>query len=192
MAKQTFLTTTQNAAWTTLVTGECTVAAIVANAASATTLVALRLTLNAGTSSYILPLNTLTLNTPARLAVGGIALKTGDKIEALSVSPVEWLTTTVTGVAYRSAVVTSPDTNVWTDLIVGPVTVRGLFLSSPGGGEFGAKVRKSASVESNLVLGEVLSNGESKRLMVPIVLASGESIQVKGTSTAYWIATGVQ
>lgn len=192
MAKQTFVATTTGGAWTTLVSGECTVAALVANATLATTLVALRVTLSGGTSSYILPLNTLPFNTPARLAVGGISLKAGDKLEAMSSTAVDWMTTAIVGTAYRTAIVSSPATSAWTTLITGPATVRALFLSAPSGGTFGVKLLKSVSSEVSLVLSEELLTGESKRLMVPIVLAATESIQVKGTSTAYWIATGVE
>lgn len=191
MAKQTFVATTTGGAWTTLVTGECTVATLVANATLATTLVALRITLNGGTFSYILPMNTLPFNTPARLAVGGISLKTGDKLEAMSSTAVDWMATTITGVAYSSSIVTSPATEAWTTLVTGPATVRAVFLAAPSGGTFGVKYKKVSS-EAILVLSEELDSGESKRLMVPVVLAASESIQVKGTSTAYWIATGVE
>ena len=191
MAKQTYTTNTTGGAWTTLVSGECTVAAIAANSTVAATLVSLRITLNGGTFSYILPLNTLPLNSPARLAVGGISLKTGDKIEAMSSTAVDWVTTVVTGAAYRSVIVTAPSTDTWTTLIAGPATVRAMFVSSNSGGNVGIRLHK-ASTDFSIVLSEALDVGTSKRLMSPVVLATGESLQVKGTETAYWIATGVE
>jgi hypothetical protein len=191
MAKQTTVATTTGGVWTTLVSGECTVAALVANATVDSTLVSLRVTLTGGTFSYILPLNTLPLNTPARLAVGGISLKTGDKLEAMSSTSVQWMTTTITGAAYSSAIVTSPSNEAWTTLKTGPATVRALFLSAPSGGSFGVRLHKTTS-DTSIVLSEELTAGGSKRLMVPVVLAATESIQVKGTATAYWIATGVE
>lgn len=70
MAKATSTVTTKDGAWTTLATGECTVASLIANATVSTTLVSLRVTLSGGTNSYILPLNTLQSNTPNRMATG--------------------------------------------------------------------------------------------------------------------------
>lgn len=191
MAKATSTVTTVNGAWTTLTTGECTVASLVANATISTTLVSLRVTLSGGTSSYILPLNTLQFNSPNRMAIGGISLKPGDKLEALSNDPVDWVTTTVTGIAYKSNVVTSPATGAWTNLVTGPCTVRGLFVSTPTAGTAGIRIKKAAT-EASIVLSEELKAGGSKRLMIPIVLLANESIQVQGSGSAYWIATGVQ
>lgn len=191
MAKATTTTTTKDGAWATLATGECTVASLVANATIATTLVSLRVTLSGGTSSYILPMNTLQFNSPNRMAIGGISLKPGDKLEALSNSNVDWVTTTVTGIAYKSNVVTSPATGAWTNLVTGPCTVRGLFVSTPTAGTAGIRIKKAAT-EASIVLSEELKAGGSKRLMIPIVLLANESIQVQGSGSAYWIATGVQ
>lgn len=191
MAKQTYTTNTTNGAWTTLATGECTIAALVANATTETTLISLRVTLSGGTFSYILPINSLPVNSPNRMAVGGISLKAGDKLEALSVSSVDWVTTVVTGVAYTSGVVTSPLGDVWTTLVTGPKTVRGLFVSTPAAGTVGVKIKK-ATTEASIVLSESLKSGGSKRLMIPLVLATGETLQVRGSGLAYWIATGVE
>lgn len=191
MAKQTYTATTKDGAWTTLVTGEATVASLIINATVETTLVSLRVTLAGGTSSYILPLNTLPFNSPNRLALGGISLKAGDKLEALSNSPVDWVTTTITGIAYISRVASSAETNNWVTLTTGPCTVRGVFVSCPSGGAVGIKLKK-ASTEASIVLSEELKAGGSKRLMIPIVLAAGDNLQVQGSGTAYWIATGVE
>lgn len=191
MAKQTYTATTTGAVWTTLVTGECTIASLVANATLATTLVSLRVTLAGGTSSYILPINTLQFNSPNRLAVGGISLKAGDKLEALSNYNVDWLTTVITGISYTSRIVTSTVAGAWTTIVSGPCTVRGLFVSMPSAGTVGVKLKK-AKTEASIVLSEDLKAGGSKRLMLPIVLATGESLQVQGSKQAYWIATGVQ
>lgn len=191
MAKATNTVTTKDGAWTTLVTGECTVASLIANATASTTLVSLRVTLAGGTSSYILPLNTLQFNTPNRMAIGGISLKAGDKLEAMSNSNVDWVTTTVTGIAYRSNIVTSPSTSAWTNLVTGPCLVRGLFVSTPSAGTVGIRLKK-ATTEASIVLSEELKAGGSKRLMIPINLLANESIQVQGSGSAYWIATGVE
>ena len=191
MAKQTYTATTKDGAWTTLVTGEATVASLIINATVETTLVSLRLTLANGTSSYILPLNTLPFNSPNRLAIGGISLKVGDKLEALSNAAVDWVTTTITGIAYKSNITTSPGTGAWTNLVSGPCTVRGLFVSTPSAGTAGIRLKKAAS-EASIVLSEELKVGGSKRLMIPIVLAAGDSLQVQGSGQAYWIATGVE
>ncbi|MNC11026.1 hypothetical protein D3C75_587090 [compost metagenome] len=191
MAKQTTTINTAGGAWTQLVAGECTVAALVANATVSTALISLRVTLSGGTSSYILPMNSLPFNTPNRIAVGGISLKAGDKLEALSSANVNWMVTVVTGAAYKSNIVTAPATDTWTTLVSGPATVRALFTSSPGVGTVSARLNKPSG-ETIIVLGEEMATGGSKRLMVPIVVATGETIQVKGTSTAYWIATGVE
>lgn len=191
MAKQTYIATTKDGVWATLVTGECTVASLVINATMETTLVSLRVTLAGGTSSYILPMNTLKFNSPNRLAVGGISLKVGDKLEALSTSPVDWVTTTITGISYRSSVGTSLATGAWTNLVSGPCTVRGVFVSTPAAGTVGIKLKKPVT-EASIVLSEELKVGGSKRLMLPIVLATGESLQVQSSIRAYWIATGVE
>jgi len=191
MAKATSTTTTINGVWTTLVTGECTVASLIANATVSTTLVSLRVTLAGGTSSYILPLNTLQFNSPNRMAIGGISLKVGDKLEALSNDRVDWVTTTVTGIAYKSNIVTSPATNAWTTLVTGPALVRGLFVSTPSDGTVGIRLHKSTT-DASIVLSEELKAGGSKRLMIPINLLANESIQVQGSGSAYWIATGVE
>lgn len=191
MAKATSTTTTINGVWTALVTGECTVASLIANATVSTTLVSLRVTLAGGTSSYILPLNTLQFNSPNRMAIGGISLKAGDKLEAMSSSSVDWVTTTVTGIAYKSNVVTSPATNAWTTLVTGPALVRGLFVSTPSDGTVGIRLHKSTT-DASIVLSEELKAGGSKRLMLPINLLANESIQVQGSVSAYWIATGVE
>lgn len=191
MAKQTYTATTKDGAWTTLITGEATVASLVCNATTATTLVSLRVTLANGKSSYILPLNTLQFNSPNRLAIGGVSLKPGDKLEALSNSPVDWVTTAITGIAYKSDVVSSPAAQAWTTLVTGPCTVRGIFVSTPSAGTVGIKLKK-ATTEASIVLSEELKTGGSKRLMIPVVLAANESIQVQGSGQAYWIATGVQ
>lgn len=191
MAKQTYTATTKDGAWTTLITGEATVASLVCNATTATTLVSLRVTLANGKSSYILPMNTLPYNSPNRLAIGGVSLKPGDKLEALSNAPVDWMTTAITGIAYKSDIVTSPAQAAWTTLVSGPCTVRGMFVSAPSAGQVGIKLKKSAS-EAVIVLSEELKAGGSKRLMIPIVLATGDSLQVQGSGSAYWIATGVE
>jgi hypothetical protein len=109
----------------------------------------------------------------------------------MSSTAVDWETTVVIGVAYRSVIVTSPSTEAWTTLIAGPATVRAMFVSSNSGGNVGIRLHK-ASTDFSIVLSEALDVGSSKRLMSPVVLASGESLQVKGTETAYWIATGVE
>lgn len=191
MAKATNTVTTANGAWTTLATGEATVASLIANATVSTTLISLRVTLAGGTSSYILPLNTLQFNTPNRMAIGGISLKAGDKLEALSNSSVDWVTTTITGIAYKSNIATSPATGAWTNLITGPALVRGLFVSTPSAGNVGIRLKK-ATTEASIVLSEELKAGGSKRLMLPINLLANESIQVQGSGQAYWIATGVE
>lgn len=191
MAKQTYVASTTGGAWTTLITGEATVASLVCNATVATTLVSLRITLANGTSSYILPLNTLQFNSPNRLAIGGVSLKAGDKLEALSNSNVDWVATAITGVAYKSNIVTSPGTQAWTTLIAGPCTVRGMFVSTPSAGTVGIRLHK-ATTDASIVLSEELKAGGSKRLMLPIVLATGDSLQVQGSGQAYWIATGVE
>lgn len=191
MAKQTYIANTKDGVWTTLVTGECTVASLVCNATVATTLISLRLTLAGGTSSYILPLNTLQFNSPNRLAIGGVSLKAGDKLEALSNSNVDWVTTAITGFAYRSNIASSPATQAWTNLVAGPCTVRGVFVSTPSAGTVGIRLHK-ATADASIVLSEELKAGGSKRLMIPIVLGSGDSLQVQGSGQAYWIATGVE
>lgn len=191
MAKQTYTTTTTGGSWTTLVTGECTIASLIVNATVETTLISLRVTLSGGTFSYILPINSLTFSAPNRLAIGGISLKAGDKLEALSVSPVDWVTTVVTGIAYTSGVVSSAGGDVWTTLVTGPKTIRGVFVSCPSVGTAGIKIKK-ASTEASIVLSEELKAGGSKRLMIPIVLASGETLQVRSSAAAYWIATGIE
>lgn len=191
MAKQTFITNTTGGVWTTLANGECTIASLVANAVVATTLISLRVTLSGGTFSYILPLNTLPFNAPNRFAVGGISLKTGDKLEAMSTTGVDWITTAITGAAYSRAIVSSPNTGAWTTLTSGPSTVRGVFVSSASGGYVGIRLHKTAA-DASIVLSEELAPGGSKRLMIPIVLGVGDSLQVQGTETTYWIATGVE
>lgn len=190
MAKQTYIANTKDGVWTTLVTGECTIASLIITATQATTLVTLRLTLaSGGGSSYILPSNTLPFNNPNRLAIGGLSLKAGDKLEAMSTAPVDWITTAITGVAYKSYVVTSPDTRAWTTLVTGPATIRGVFVSTGGSGSVGIRLHKTA-LDASIVLSEKLSSGGSKRLMMPIVLAAGDSLQVSGNTRAFWIATG--
>lgn len=191
MAKQTYTTTTTGGAWTTLATGECTIASLIANATVETTLLSLRVTLSGGTFSYILPINSLIFNAPNRMAIGGISLKAGDKLEALSVSPVDWVSTVVTGISYTSRVATTPPTNAWTTLVTGPCTIRGVFVSTPSASTVGIKLKKTSS-EASIVLSEEMKAGGSKRLMLPIVLAATETLQVQGSSTAYWIATGVE
>lgn len=191
MAKATSTITTNGGVWTTLATGESTVASLIANATVATTLVALRVTLSGGTSSYILPLNTLQFNAPNRLAIGGISLKAGDKLEALSNANVDWVTTTVTGISYKSNIVSSPANNAWTTLVSGPCLVRGLFVSTPSAGTVGIRLHK-ATTDASIVLSEELKAGGSKRLMIPINLLVNETIQVQGSGSAYWIATGVE
>ena len=191
MAKQTYTTTTTGGAWTTLVSGECTVASLIVNATTETTLLSLRVTLANGTFSYILPVNTLPYNSPNRLAIGGISLKAGDKLEALSVSPADWVTTVVTGISYTSGVVTSVAGDVWTTLVTGPRTVRGIFVSCAAVGTVGIRIKK-ASTEASIVLSEELKSGGSKRLMIPLVLGAGETLQVRGSTPASWIATGIE
>ena len=190
MAKQTYIANTKDGVWTTLVTGECTIASLIITATQATTLVTLRLTLaSGGGSSYILPSNTLPFNNPNRLAIGGLSLKAGDKLEAMSTAPVDWITTAITGVAYKSYIVTSPDTKAWTTLVTGPATIRGVFVSTGGAGSVGIRLHKTA-LDASIVLSEKLSSGGSKRLMMPIVLATGDSLQVSGNTKSFWIATG--
>lgn len=191
MAKQTYISNTKDGVWTTLVTGEATIASLIMTATVSTTLVSLRVTLAGGTSSYILPLNTLNFNSPNRLAIGGVSLKSGDKLEALSNSNVDWITTAITGIAYKSNVVTSPAAGAWTTLVSGPCTVRGVFASTPSAGTVGIRLHK-ATADAAIVLSEELKTGGSKRLMIPIVLIAGDSLQVQGSGQTYWIATGVE
>lgn len=190
MPKQTFTAATTGGVWTTVVTGEGTAVSLVANATSKDTLVALRLKLANGSASYILPMNSLPFNIPNRMAIAGISLQAGDKLEAMSTDPAIWIASLMTGTAYKSVVATSPSTNDWTQLIAGPCTVRGIFSSVSGAAILGVKVKK-ATQEAVVVAGERLAAGGSKRLMIPLVLAAGESIQVQSTGTAFWIATGV-
>lgn len=190
MAKQTFTNTTTSGVWTTLATGECTIASLITTATLVTTLVTLRVKLANGRVSYILPSNTLQYNNPNRLAVGGLSLQAGDKLEAMSSDPVDWVTTAITGMSYKSSIVTSPDTKEWTTLVSGAATVRGVFVSTGGAGNVGIRLHK-ATVDASIVLSEKLDSGGSKRLMMPIVLATGDSLQVSGNTRAFWIATGV-
>lgn len=191
MPAQSSITVTTGGAWTTLASGECTVSALMANARTSTTLVALRLTLANGSSSYILPTNSLPFGKSSRIVVGGISLQPNDKLEALSNDSVEWVTSVIPGAAYKSLVATSPATNAWTALATGPCLVRGIFSCVPGGGEVSCRIKKTAQ-EASIITDERIGQSESKRIMMPIQLLAGDILQVKGTGTAYWIATGVQ
>lgn len=191
MPAQSSITVTTGGAWTTLASGECTVSALMANARTSTTLVALRLTLANGSSSYILPTNSLPFGKSSRIVVGGISLQPNDKLEALSNDSVEWVTSVIPGAAYKSLVATSPATNAWTALATGPCLVRGIFSCVPGGGEVSCRIKKTAQ-EASIITDERIGQGESKRIMMPIQLLAGDILQVKGSGTAYWIATGVQ
>lgn len=190
MATLTSITVTTGGVWTALASGECTIASLVANARAAPTLVALRLTLASG-SAYILPSNTLSLGRSSRIVVGGISLQTGDKLEALSTDSVEWTTSTIPAPAYKSLVAVSPGTGAWVTLATGPCVVRGIFSCVLGGGDVSCKVKKG-SQEAFIVTDERIGKAESKRIMTPIQLAAGDTLQVKGSGLAHWIATGVQ
>lgn len=191
MPAQSSITVTTGGAWTTLAAGACTVASLLANARTSTTLVALRLTLANGSSSYILPTNSLTFGKSSRVVVGGISLQANDKLEALSNDSVEWITSFIPNSPYKSLVATSPATNAWTALATGPCLVRGIFACVPGGGEVSCRIKKTAQ-EASIITDERIGQSESKRIMMPIQLLAGDILQVKGTGAAYWIATGVQ
>ena len=191
MPAQSSITVTTGGAWTTLASGECTVSALMANARTSTTLVALRLTLANGSSSYILPTNSLPFGKSSRIVVGGISLQPNDKLEALSNDSVEWVTSVIPGAAYKSLVAASPATSAWTALATGPCLVRGVFSCVPGGGEVSCRIKKAAQ-EASIITDERIGQSESKRIMMPIQLLAGDILQVKGTGAAYWIATGVQ
>lgn len=190
MAKATYVNSTSGGNWVDIVAGECTIASLVMTATSQNTLVALRVLKGGTTPSLILPGNTLTLNTPHRPAIGGITLKPTDKLQCLSEFAVDWTTTVVTGSAYNSAVVTSPIGGAWTVLLAGPASVRAIFACMPSGGTVGIRLHKAAS-DASLVLAEAVDIAGTKRLLAPIVLASGESLQVQSTSSAQWIAAGI-
>ena len=191
MPAQSSITVTTGGVWTTLATGEGTIASLMANARANTTLVALRLTLAGGATSYILPTNSLKVGSPSRIVVGGISLQPNDKLEALSNDAVEWVTSVIPGTAYKSLVATSPGSGAWTTLATGPCLVRGVFACVPNGGEVSCKVKKAAQ-EAFIVTDEKIGEAESKRIIMPIQLLAGDTLQVKGTSSAFWIATGVQ
>ena len=190
MPKQTFVANTSGGAWVTVVSGECTVASLVANSTASATLVGLRLRLANGNTAPILPMNTLPLSVPSRVAIAGLSLGPGDRLEAMSTDAVDWVATAITGTAYRSFVATSPATNAWTTLATGPGTVRGVFAASAGGSNVGIRLHKTAQ-DAYLALNEELTPGASKRIMAPTVLAAGETLQVQGTGITYWSATGV-
>jgi len=190
MAKATYINNTSGGNWVDIVVGECTIASLVMNATSQSTLVALRILKGGTTPSLILPGNTLSFNSPHRPAVGGISLKATDKLQCLSEFAVDWVTTVVTGPAYSSAVVTSPVGSAWTTLLAGPASVRAIFASMPSGGTVGIRLHKTAS-DASIVLAETVDIAGAKRLLAPIVLASGDSLQVQSTNTAQWIAAGI-
>lgn len=190
MPKQTYIVTTGGGEWATLAAGEATVVSLVANTA-AVTLVALRIRLANGDTGMFLPLNSLPSGPSTRVALSGISLKPGDRLEALSNGSVDWVATAITGVAYLSKVATSIAGEVWAPLVVGPATVRGIYASVASAGQVSVVVRKGAK-DVAVVSTEPLPAGGSKRFMAPIVLAAGESIQVKGSVPASWVATGVE
>lgn len=190
MAKATYINATSGGNWVDIVAGECTVASLVMNATSQDTIVALRILKGGTTPSVIIPCNFLKYNAPHRPAVGGIALKPTDKLQCLSEYPVDWITTTITGTAYNTLVAASPSGKAWTTLVSGPITVRAIFACVPYGGVVGIRLHKTAS-DAAVVLAEDVAVAGSKRLVTPIVLATGDSIQVQSTESAQWIATGV-
>lgn len=190
MAKATYINNTSGGNWVDIVTGECTIASLVMTATSQTSLVALRILKGGTTPSLIIPGNTLAPNSPHRPAVGGISLKATDKLQCLSEYAVDWITTVVTGSAYSSAVVTSPFGSAWTTLLAGPASVRAIFVSAPSGGTVGIRLHKTAS-DTSIVLAESLDLAGAKRLLAPIILASGDSLQVQSTLSTQWIVSGV-
>lgn len=191
MPKQTYLANTAGGDWVTVVAGEATVVSVVANATAATTLVALRIKLANGDVGYFLPLNSLPFNKPARIAISGISLKPGDKLEALSNTAVDWVATAIPGTAFSSVVAASPATEVWTQLVAGPAVVRGIYVSAASPASVGVRLSKGGKFAS-LVLSEDILTGGSKRFMAPVVLAAGDSIQVKSSAQAFWVGTGVE
>jgi hypothetical protein len=190
MAKATYVTNSTGSNWVDIVVGECTIASVAMTATSQDTLVALRILKGGTTPSLILPGNTLSLNTPHRPAVGGICLKPTDKLQCLSEFAVSWITTVVTGSAYNSAVATSPAGGAWTTLATGPVNLRAVFACVPSGGTVGIRLHKTAS-DTSIVLAEAVDLAGAKRLLTPLVLASGETLQVQSTTSAQWIASGI-
>ncbi|MNC31331.1 hypothetical protein D3C75_796480 [compost metagenome] len=190
MAKQTYINATTGGSWVDIVAGECTISSLVMNATVQDTIVALRILKGGTTPSAIIPSNNLEFNSPHRPAVGGISLKATDKLQCLSEFAVDWITTVVTGAAYDSAVVTSPAGNAWTTLTSGPATVRAIFASMASGGTLGIRLHKTAS-DAAIVLSENVSVAGAKRLLTPIVLAAGDSLQVQSSNSAQWIATGI-
>lgn len=190
MAKLTTTTVTKDGAWATLAAGECTVAALVATSQTSNTLITLRLTLANGAGALILPINTLEAKKAGRINIAGLSLATGDKLEGLSSDSVTWLLTSVPAPAYKSAVATSTSA-AWVDLVKGPCVVRALYTCSVQATLANARVN-NATQAAPIVTDEEVAVGMSKRLMMPIQLKAGDTLQVSGAGPLNWIATGVQ
>ncbi|MNY09605.1 hypothetical protein D3C86_1425230 [compost metagenome] len=60
----------------------------------------------------------------------------------------------------------------------------------PSGGTVGIRLHKTAS-DTLIVLAEAVDVAGAKRLLAPLVLASGETLQVQSTTSAQWIASGI-